>query len=55
MEGFLGYRFEGLILGGALWRSLFLEFYGRLSVENLLITPAKAKQSALQNQVHCYH
>ena len=28
-EGFLRYRFGGLIFGGAYtWRSLFLEFYG---------------------------
>ena len=49
MEGFLHYRFGGLIFGGAYtWfgglifggactgRGLFSEFYGRLSVENLL-------------------
>ena len=29
MEGFLCYRFAGLIFGGAYtWRGLFLEFYG---------------------------
>ena len=29
MEGFLGYRFGGLIFGGAYtWRGLFSEFYG---------------------------
>ena len=29
MEGFLCYRFGGLIFGGAYtWRGLFLEFYG---------------------------
>ena len=29
MEGFLRYRFGGLIFGGAYtWRGLFLEFYG---------------------------
>ena len=29
MEGFLRYRFRGLIFGGAYtWRGLFLEFYG---------------------------
>ena len=29
MEGFLCYRFGGLIFGGAyMWRGLFSEFYG---------------------------
>ena len=29
MEGFLRYRFRGLIFGGAYtWRGLFSEFYG---------------------------
>ena len=29
MEGFLRYRLEGLIFGGAYtWRGLFSEFYG---------------------------
>ena len=42
MEGFLHYQFEGLIFGGAYtWRGLFLEFYGRLSVENLLLLQLK--------------
>ena len=32
MEGFLRYRFGGLIFGGAYtWRGLFSEFYGTLS------------------------
>ena len=32
-EGFLRYRFGGLIFGGACtWRGLFSEFYGSLSV-----------------------
>ena len=31
MEGFLRYRFGGLIFGGAYtWRGLFSEFYGML-------------------------
>ena len=39
-EGFLRYRFEGLIFGGAYtWRGLFSEFYGSLksgTVGNLI-------------------
>ena len=33
MEGFLHYRFEGLIFGGAYtWRGLFMEFYSSLTL-----------------------
>ena len=33
MEGFLRYRFEGLIFGGAYtWRGLFMEFYSSLTL-----------------------
>ena len=36
-EGFLRYRFGGLIFGGAYtWRGLFLEFHGRLTNFNLI-------------------
>ena len=32
MEGFMRYKFGGLIFGGAYtWRGLFLEFYGILN------------------------
>ena len=32
MEGFLCFKFEGLIFGGAYtWKGLFSEFYGMLS------------------------
>ena len=35
-EGFLHYRFGGLIFGGAYtWRGLFLEFYGILKTDSL--------------------
>ena len=42
MEGFLRYRFGGLIFGGAYtWRGLFSEFYGMINKsidhENYLI------------------
>ena len=37
-EGFLRYRFGGLIFGGAYtWRGLFSEFYGNLITDLLLI------------------
>ena len=38
-EGFLRYRFGGLIFGGAYtWRGLFSEFYGTLSSGSSLVT-----------------
>ena len=48
-EGFLRYRFRGLIFGGAYtWRSLFSEFYGILtqrSKAQILVEPIPILQT----------
>ena len=45
-EGFLRYRFEGLILGGAhTWRGLFSEFYGNTLEKDYTMQCMKGKLS----------